>query len=60
MQMYIIIIPRGYFSKMASNQALPGPSTSGISSFSKSPWEVQQNEKVINLCLARFPQLFAG
>ena len=44
MQMYIIIIPR----KMASNQALPGPSTSGFSSPSESPWEVQQKEKVIN------------
>ena len=43
-QMYIIIIPR----KMASNQALPGPSTSGFSSPSESPWEVQQKEKVIN------------
>ena len=42
---------------MVSNQALPGPSTSGPS---ESPWEVQQKEKVINLCLARFPQMFAG
>ena len=33
MQMYIIIIPR----KMASNQALPGPSTSGFSSPFESP-----------------------
>ena len=40
--------------KMASNQALPGPSTSGFSSPSESPWEVQQKEKVINLCLATF------
>ena len=43
-QMYIIIIPR----KMASNQALTGPSTSELSSPSESPWEVQQKEKVIN------------
>ena len=35
-------IPRGDFSKMASNQALPGPSTSGFSNPSESPWEVQQ------------------
>ena len=41
---YIIIIPR----KTASNQVLPGPSTSGFSSPSESPWEVQQEEKVIN------------
>ena len=47
-------IPRGDFSKMVSNQALPGPSTSGFSSPSESPWEVQQKAK------ARFPQLFAG
>ena len=53
-QMYIIYVPRGDFYKMASNQALPGPSTSGVSSPSESPWEVQQNEKVISLCLARF------
>ena len=45
---------------MASNQALPGPSTSGVSSPSESPWQVQHKEKVISLCLARFPQLFAG
>ena len=44
MQMYIIIIPR----KMASNQAFPGPSTSGFSSPFESPWEVQQKEKVIS------------
>ena len=31
-----------------------------LSSPSESPWEVQQKEKVISLCLARFPQLFAG
>ena len=34
----IIIILR----KMASNKAFPGPSTSGFSSPSESPWEVQQ------------------
>ena len=45
---------------MASNQALPGSSTSGVSSPSESPWQVQHKEKVISLCLARFPQLFAG
>ena len=55
-----VYIPYGDFSKMASNQALPGPSTSGVSSPSESPWQVQQKEKVISLCLARFPQLFAG
>ena len=55
-----VYIPYGDFSKMASNQALPGPSTSGISSPSESPWQVQNKEKVISLCLARFPQLFAG
>ena len=48
--------PRGDFYKMASNQALPGPSTSGFSSPSESPWEFQQKEKVISLCLARIPQ----
>ena len=26
---------------------------------SESPWEVQQKEKEISVCLARFPQLFA-
>ena len=53
-------VHRGDFSKIASNQALPGPSTSGFSSPSESPWEVQPKEKVISLCLERFPQLFAG
>ena len=33
-------VPYGDFSKMASNQALPGPSTSGVSSPSESPWQV--------------------
>ena len=53
-------VHRGDFSKIASNQALPGPSTSVFSSPSESPWEVQPKEKVISLCLERFPQLFAG
>ena len=52
--------PRGDFSMMASKQTLPGPSTSGFSSPSESPWEVQPEEKVISLCLAGFPQLFVG
>ena len=54
------IIPYFDFSKMTSKQALPGPSTSGGSSPSESPWQVQHKEKVISLCLARFPQLFAS
>ena len=37
---YFTYIPRGDFSKMASNQALPGPSTSGFSNPSESLWEV--------------------
>ena len=55
-----IYTPYVDFYKMASNQALPGPSTSGVSSPSESLWQVQHKEKVISLCIARFPQLFAG